>query len=90
MLLSAVYAGSSFFFVLNAGLYCLLCMLGVHSSLFGVLGVVICCVCWVLILLCLEYWDLLFIVYAGNSFFFVLNAWLYCLLFMLGTHSSLF
>ena len=90
VLLFVVYAGSSFFFVWNPGCYCMLCMLGAHSSLFGMLGVIVCCVCWDLILLCLECWVLLFVVYAGSSFFFVWNAGCCCLLYMLGAHSSLF
>ena len=69
---------------------CQMCVLGAHSSLFGVLGAIVCCVCWELILLCFERWVLLFVVYVGSSFSFVLNAGCYCLLCMLGAHSPLF
>ena len=69
---------------------CQLCVLGAHSPLFGTLGVIVCCVCWELILLCWEYWELLFVVCVGSSFSFVGNTGCYCLLCVLGAHSSLF
>jgi hypothetical protein len=69
VLLFVVYTGNSLFIVWNAGFYCLLCILGTHYSLFGMLGFIVCCVCWELILLCFECLALLFVVYAGSSFF---------------------
>jgi hypothetical protein len=62
---------------------CQLCVLGAHSSLFGVLGVIVCSVCWELVLLCLECWVLLFVVCAGRLLLFGVNDGP-CSLFVLG------
>ena len=54
------------------------------------LGFIVYCLCWELILLCFECWALVFVVYAGSSLFYVLNAGLCYTSCMLGAHSPLF
>jgi len=58
-------------------------MLGVNSSSFGMLGVIVCCVCWEFNLLCFKYCVLLFVFSAGRLFLFGVND-SPCVLFVLG------